>query len=345
MNKKESILSASRIKTLESCSWLYWCKYYLKLPEKGNSGALRGTVCHLILELLLKKRHKKHFNSITKEGHIKASKPVDKIVRKFLKKHELLTSNEGEQLLLEEDHYELCSDMILVALKNDFFCKGGKLLEPEYEFLIENEDPPYKVMGYMDKTATYDKDKKIVISDYKTSKRKFAGEDLDSNLQGLIYSLAATKIWPKLKPVINFLFLKFPRKPVQELNFKESQLNGLEYYLSHVFKIINNFNSDVAETNFASDQPMPPKNGGFKGPLNCGFAKRKGQLKKNGALMWHCPFKFDFEYYILTDKDNNIVSSALSEEELPKPKKEQSIHKKHYDGCPAHKQGKDPFDF
>ena len=87
MNNKESILSASRIKTLEACSWLYWCKYKLKLPEKTNSGALRGTICHLILELLLKKRHKKHYNLIIKEGHIKASSPVDKVVKKYLKKH------------------------------------------------------------------------------------------------------------------------------------------------------------------------------------------------------------------------------------------------------------------
>ena len=32
-------LSASRIKTAQSCSWLYYCKYKLKLPDKGNDGS------------------------------------------------------------------------------------------------------------------------------------------------------------------------------------------------------------------------------------------------------------------------------------------------------------------
>ena len=61
-NKIEKILSASRIKNLESCHWSYWCKYHLGLPETNNEGAMRGSVCHLVFELLLVKKHKKHFN-------------------------------------------------------------------------------------------------------------------------------------------------------------------------------------------------------------------------------------------------------------------------------------------
>ena len=36
MNIPETPLSASRIKTAESCSWLYWCKYKLNSPDKSN---------------------------------------------------------------------------------------------------------------------------------------------------------------------------------------------------------------------------------------------------------------------------------------------------------------------
>ena len=53
---KERVLSASRLKTLETCSWSYWCNYHLKLPQKQNEGALRGTVCHLVFEMLVKKK-------------------------------------------------------------------------------------------------------------------------------------------------------------------------------------------------------------------------------------------------------------------------------------------------
>ncbi len=52
-------LSASRIKTLQSCTFLYWVKYHLKLPDQTNSGALRGTGTHSILEFLKKPKRKK----------------------------------------------------------------------------------------------------------------------------------------------------------------------------------------------------------------------------------------------------------------------------------------------
>ena len=67
---KERVLSASRLKTLETCSWSYWCNYHLKLPQQQNEGALRGTVCHLVFEMLVKKKHKKHYTLITKGDHI-----------------------------------------------------------------------------------------------------------------------------------------------------------------------------------------------------------------------------------------------------------------------------------
>ena len=43
-------LSASRIKLAKQCSWQYWCKYVLKLPESTNEGASRGWIVHLVLE-------------------------------------------------------------------------------------------------------------------------------------------------------------------------------------------------------------------------------------------------------------------------------------------------------
>ena len=62
MSEPITTLSASRIKTAESCSWLYWCKYKLKLPDRSNDGARRGSICHLIFELLGEPRRKKYFD-------------------------------------------------------------------------------------------------------------------------------------------------------------------------------------------------------------------------------------------------------------------------------------------
>jgi len=336
-NKIKRILSASRIKNLEACTWSYWCKYHLNLPETNNEGAMRGSICHLIFELLLVKKHKKHFNLITKEGRIEGSPAITRLINKHLNAYGINT----------QENYEMINDMILVGLHDDFFCAGAKLLDPEYEFNIENGDPEYVVRGFIDKAAKYTKDKKILIKDYKSSKKRFEGSDLTANLQGMIYSLVATKTWPKLKPVVQFCFLKFPNEPIQELEFSKKELAGLEVYLSHSYKIINNFNEKMAESKFAAKEPFPKKEEGFKGPLYCGFAKYPGHLKKDGTTMWHCPYKFAFDYYELTDKDGNGLKTAFTAEEL-NAENDQKIIKKKYTGCPAHKpndDGDDDFGF
>ncbi len=64
MSDPKTALSASRIKTAQGCSWLYWCKYKLKLPDTSNDGAKRGSICHLIFELLGEKKTKPHYDKI-----------------------------------------------------------------------------------------------------------------------------------------------------------------------------------------------------------------------------------------------------------------------------------------
>ena len=326
------ILSASKIKTFESCSWKYWCNYHLKLPQENNDGARRGTVCHLIFELLVNKRHKKHFDLLMSQGSLSASPAIARLVRKSLKK-------EGGY---SEENYLLCEEMILVGLDNDFYGSKGAVNSPEKEFLLESSDPEYKIRGFIDKPIEYDK--KVKIVDYKSSKNKFNKKELKSNVQAMTYTLASKKLWPKLKNIIvEFLFLRFPKSPSQQIRFTKEQLSGFEYYLEHIYKIINNFTESDAQSNFASNQPMPKRDEGFCGPLNCGFAKHKGQLKKDGTLMWHCPFKFDFEYYSLIGEDGKVIKNSFNEGDLDENKGK--IELKTYKGCPAHTRSQDDFDF
>jgi len=67
---QSKVLSASRIKTLETCSWVYWNNYHTKVPQSQNDGALRGTICHTIFELLLSPKHKNHFDKIIKKNTV-----------------------------------------------------------------------------------------------------------------------------------------------------------------------------------------------------------------------------------------------------------------------------------
>lgn len=323
MTKKEKILSPSRLKTLEVCSWDYWCNYHLKLPDKGNDGSKRGSCVHIVLECLLNKRHKKHYDEIVKLQSIKASKPVVKLLKKLAKKEKLDFENNAQMM----------DEMILVALNNDFFCEGGELFKSEFEFLIDNKKPKYKLKGIIDKMAKYPNNT-LGIFDYKTSKKKFEGEEVYANIQAMAYSLYGKKIEGYDRVLGEFLFLRHPDDPKVETEYSNDELEGLEYYLESAYQKINNFTEEDAVQNMAASIGFPKPEKGFCGLIKCGRAKQKGQLKKNGDLMWHCPHKFAFDYYAIVDKDGEVKKTSFDKEDLF-PKDGEEVVEKHYDGCPA----------
>lgn len=306
--KETKILSASRIKTLETCSWVYWNNYHKKIPQTQNDGALRGTICHTIFEILLNPRHKHHYNKIIESNSIKGSKCVTRLVKKLKIK-----------VGLDESNFEILDQMIMVGLKHDFFGEGGEIVKPEYPFEIKNDNPKYHIKGFIDKPVKTKKEMHII--DYKSSKYKFRGDDLEANIQAMMYSLASLKIWPKLKPIVKFLFLRFPKQPIQALSFTKSQIKGFEHYLAHINDYINNFDEKSAVSNFAANND--------KNRWMCQMGN------------WKCPYKDPYEYYVKLNKDNEIVNSSL--EKIP----EQSgftIEKRMYNGCPIYyNKNKDDF--
>lgn len=305
------------MKTLETCSWLYWGKYHLSLPDKTNDGAIRGTICHLVFELLLLDKHKKHYNEVIHNDDLEASPALIRLVNKHLRKQDAAS----------EENYDMIKDMVLVGLKFDFYCEGSELGEPELRFEIYNEKPEYRIMGFIDKYAIYDEEEKTVkIIDYKSSKQKFRGDDLTANIQGMMYSLAARHKWPDVKRrLINFMFLRFPKKPIQELEFSDEQLSGFELHLASVFQVINNFNYEYAKSNFAKDNP--------KNSWLCGRGK------------WVCPHKNPYKYHVVLDKNERIVHTSY-EDDFGELKKGQRVEERQYDGCPrfySEANKKDPF--
>ena len=92
-------LSASKIKTLDTCSWLFFSKYHLKVPDTTNDGACRGTIVHLIFELLLKPKHKKKYFAKLKKSptSILRIKPVNRLLNKHAKR---LNVNDKDNMAL-----------------------------------------------------------------------------------------------------------------------------------------------------------------------------------------------------------------------------------------------------
>lgn len=330
-------LSASKIKTLKSCSWQYWCKYVLKLPDKTNSGALIGDTVHIILECLGLPRHKKHYDLIVKKKNIFASKAIKRMVHKHIKR---------KDLNMESDLENICS-MALNGLMYDFF--GNKcgtptevISEKDFEITVQEEDISYKIKGFIDKLFIYGDHGIVLIRDFKTNKKKYEGKEVTDNLQDYMYTLAIRKLYPHLKDIkMEFLFLKqdLNADGVMPMQAKDKyELLGFEHELTGYQKYADSFTEKTAISNMAANQGMP-KDGSFAGKLLCGFAKQPNQIKKDGTPMWYCTYKFGFDYYAIVDKDGKIKKSAFTKKELSKIKlvEGDKITKNKYDGCPCFK--------
>jgi hypothetical protein len=350
MKKEMSPLSASKIKTLQSCSWSYWCNYHLKLPDISNDGASRGTVCHQLFECLGNPRHKKHYNSIIKSGTIWKNKAISRYIKTLSKSLDVD----------DEENLTLINDMILNGLRYDFFGDTSKKPSEaisEKSFLIkeDSENFKYSIRGFIDKLFLYKKQSLAIIRDFKTSKKVFVGKDITDNLQALMYTLAVSKLYPKIKNRdAEFLFLKFNldndmlgetgEGVVNISNIREAELKGFEFFLTEIQQVVDNFTEENAKSNLAAKQDYP-SDGSFGGPLSCGFAKKPGQLKKDGTKMWHCPYKFPYNYFELTNEKGDLIKTSMEESNLNELKRDSdTIVKKHYKGCPHWTKQQDEFD-
>lgn len=330
-------LSASRIKTKDSCSWLYWCKYKLKLPDAKNLGATKGSICHNVFEVLSNPRHRKSFELAIKEDSIFASPSLSRYVK-------LMCAKEG---LFEEEVYEEIDTMCMRGLAHDFFGASKEefqtFAEQKFDITVTEDGKCYKILGFIDKIFYYPQSKTVYFRDFKTSKEVFKGKDAADNIQYAIYSLAAKKLFPEAEKIAGeFLFIRFPSNSaefclkVKPISMEE--IEGLEYELTETQESIDSFSEEDAINNMAGKKDFPT-DGSFSGPLMCGFAKFPGQLKKDGNPMWHCAFKFAYNYYTVTkkgktpkeDKITNISEDEYISREFTD---DETVEKKRYLGCP-----------
>jgi hypothetical protein len=323
MSKKETTISASKISTFKSCSWKFHAHYFLRIPEKTNLGALQGTCVHTILELLLKERHRDKYVQMTTNGS-ESSPVIDRYVRKYVKANKM-----------PEESVAAIQEMALVGLKTDYFCAGGAMREPEFAFDISSENPKYRIKGFMDKAAVYGDWHRVV--DFKSSKQTYQGEELTENTQAKMYSLASRKLWPELKPVVDFVFLQFPADPVKRVKFTDEQLNEFEEYLGEVYEKIDKFTEKDASSNFAAEKY--PQGKGFNGKLQCGWNYKQGHIqspdetKKDGSPKFRCPYRFPMEYLALVNDETGEIAHTCFLDEILKPREGHSIIQKKYRGC------------
>lgn len=325
--KKINYLSASKIKTLNSCTWQYYASYELGVPQKSNSGANRGTIVHNLFELISKNKHQHYIKKIWSTGSPEKVPQIKRFLIREFSKQKTSLAEEVKPVKVKygkKNNWETVCDMIVTTIKLEFLNPDAEIIDSEYEFNIVNDSPKYAVRGFIDRVEIENKDA-IKILDYKSSSKKFSGEEAETNIQAMIYSLVARKIWKNYKRYkASFFFMRFPDDPYQHSEFSEEELNGLEHYLEYISETLESFDSKKARSSMAA------------------FDKSKSWLCGRGS--WVCPYRDPVTFYKIFEKNHiekKHISSHLRLEEaqqkIEKQNKENlwDIEIAEYKGCPA----------
>lgn len=319
-----NVLSASKLGTLSKCSLLYYFQYILKLRNPDNDGSRRGSIVHIIFECLSNKRHKKHYNNIIKNNSAFSSKAIYRLINKLANKFKLgQIDNKGN------DNFAMIDSMILLGLSLDFYNKNGLLHAVELAFDYEGEG--YNMRGVIDKVVKYPKNK-YVLMDYKSSSSKYEGEELNFNIQSLMYCLYFYKT-KGIIPFFKFLFLRFKDDPFIEKTYTEEDLLGFEQYLIYITDSLKDYTFQKACGNLAANKGYP-KDGTFSGLMVCGRGTHIGQKKKDGNLLWQCSLKHPKPIYCIKDKQGELKYSTDNKEDI-KLSDGDYFEIFNYSGCPA----------
>ena len=321
-------LSASRIKTAQECSWKYWAEYHLKLRGGGNSGSGRGNCCHPVLEALLRPDRKPYYEEILKNQDVYSVPAIKRMIHILAKKNEVF----------DEENLALVNDFLLRGLSLDFYCEGA--LSVQSEFAFEEKNEKLWTLGYIDKIATYID--KVLIIDYKTQKNFFTQEELEFNIQAMLYVMVARKMFPDKKVEFEFHQLKEGVEnegrgknkittilnPVQKVPpISDTTLEGFKEWLYEYSKYLENFDINTAKSNFASKDFLLKR-------MRCGG--ELGQRRKSdGQLMFCCDKKYPFLYFALMENGVLLETSKDREVLEKKAKTGQEIIQKSYSGCPS----------
>lgn len=346
MNKPVQ-LSASRIKTAQQCSWTYWCKYILKLPDTTNEGASKGWICHLIFETLGQKGQKRQFNKILKERSVWCVPEIK----------ELIESHAKRLSVDDDENMEDMNKMIVNGLGYNFHGDADrklhkKFIEKEFNIDVDRRGVKYSIRGFIDQLFLY-KNGTAIIRDFKSSKQTFKGKDLTDNLQDLMYSLAVRHLHPEHTRNSEFVFLKFDlstdllghtgKGVITMPAITNEELDGFEHELTSIQSYLENYSYKNATCSYAAKKDYP-SDGSFGGPLACGregYKKRKGEflLDANGKKIKNfiCAFRKPMTYYALLDEEGSVIKTCFTKDRhnlTADKKKGQKIKKMKYDGCP-----------
>jgi hypothetical protein len=315
-------LSASSIKTLSTCSWLFYYKYHLHGPDTPNFKTLAGSACHKILEVLSNKKHKKYIDELKNSDNpsIYNNKTLERLAFRILNRYNLEIDKWAKDL----------DNLVIGELTSDFYHEedSEEVFEPEYEFIIDSEK--YKIRGFIDSHYKKDEhsvenDVKCIISDYKSQAKMFTEEELENNIQAAIYQLAIFKN-KGLKSDVHFKLLRHNKTQIVEWP-GEDALNGLINYFEYLADYLKDYNIKKATSNLAANDKDKR--------WLCGYCKSKDQLKKDGTPYFSCPARWKRDIYYVKNKEGEIKYSTFDINNVELKNEGDTFEVFPYFGCPA----------
>lgn len=335
-------LSASRIKTLQSCSWEFYSLYHLQVPNSDNTGSILGSATHQCFEHLGEPKRRVYFDKLIETQKLNSVPSIYRYCLTFLRSKKLdpfanTVSAQGEEI----SHIDLVERMVMSGLNYDFFGQDRNPDEVHSEIAfdidVEEEGKSYRIRGFIDKLILFKEKSLAVIRDWKSSKKYYEGAEVDDNIQDLSYRLATSKKFPEYKKKqTEFVFLQHEDK--EEFSIKtpiacDDELDGFEHFLTDIQDIVDNFTEEDAKSNLAYDKGFPTKEMGFAGKIKCGLGSEPNQMKKDGSkIMWACSAKYPYYFYSIV-KDGIVLESKMEEKDLRQLKEGEVIEKRFYKGC------------
>lgn len=316
--KNKHAISPSRLDTLLECTAKYASKYLYKIPDSGNEGMFRGSCSHDVLEILARKRHKRHVDFVLANKSCKEIPSLWALIKKIAAKYNVS----------DKKNLDLIDSFIYTGLSVEFYGPEGTieiLTEKEFDFEVVNDNFNYRCKGIIDKAyIVNNKGKKyIIIRDFKSSKSKFDKIKIENNHQAFIYQLAIKRfLFPDIDlKSFDFIFLKFKDEPLQSASLlNDKQLEGYEHWLTSIQKKINNFSEKDISSNFAANNETLKM-------TRCG----KEGFKKDGSPYFICQAQLPMDYYVLLNKKKEIIKSSHKLDlEIGEG---ESVEKRRYTGC------------
>lgn len=197
-------LRSSAIGSCKDCQWKYYLEYYAGISSIANFKASKGTLAHLVLELLAKSKKTEHYKLKDKYSDYKYL--LDICWQRFLK------DNSDHYEITDKD-YKFCQKSIEAVLNTCYNPLNLKVIKTELQFELDINKKGFKTLsgkncllrGTIDLVTENDSNT-IEVIDYKTGKRTdwITGkvkelEDFQKDIQLRIYDLALYTLFPQYK--------------------------------------------------------------------------------------------------------------------------------------------------